>query len=266
MTRRPGAAGPTAVERARLGGVIAAELGVVAALHSLARVPGFAVGWSDLDGWLDAAPFEDVVAALLLVTALVLAYWLLASTMLYLVLARSGRPVRRGLRRLTVAPVRRLVHRALALSIAASAVTGPAWPAGAHVTEGGGSAVVQVESRSPSAQPARDDGHHLLLPPHLGEQAAEQFDPAEEAARVRPVATSARHTVRVSRGDHLWSISEQHLGRVLGRADLGEHEIARYWVQVIEANRATIRSGNPDLIYPGELIELPPVLGRDSLW
>ena len=63
----------------------------------------------------------------------------------------------------------------------------------------------------------------------------------------------------VRRGDHLWSLSERHLARVLGRDDLSEQEIAPYWVTVIETNRSAIRSGNPDLIYPGETILLPEV-------
>ena len=70
---------------------------------------------------------------------------------------------------------------------------------------------------------------------------------------------SVVHAVTVRWGDHLWSLSERHLSRILDRSDLGEHEIARYWVRVIEANRGTIRSGNPDLIYPGEVITLPAV-------
>ena len=32
---------------------------------------------------------------------------------------------------------------------------------------------------------------------------------------------------------------------------------ARYWVAVCDANRARVRSGNLNLIYPGELIVLP---------
>jgi nucleoid-associated protein YgaU len=62
-------------------------------------------------------------------------------------------------------------------------------------------------------------------------------------------------------GDNLWTISRDHLARVTGRhaSDLSDHEIATYWLRVIAANRASLRSGDPDLIFPGESIQLPPV-------
>jgi nucleoid-associated protein YgaU len=34
--------------------------------------------------------------------------------------------------------------------------------------------------------------------------------------------------------------------------------ISPYWRAVIRANRAALRSGDPDLIFPGEWISLPP--------
>jgi nucleoid-associated protein YgaU len=36
-------------------------------------------------------------------------------------------------------------------------------------------------------------------------------------------------------------------------------EISPYWRVVIETNREGLRSGDPDLIYPGETVVLPPV-------
>jgi nucleoid-associated protein YgaU len=35
-------------------------------------------------------------------------------------------------------------------------------------------------------------------------------------------------------------------------------EITPYWRQVIEVNREGLLSGDPDLIYPGEMVTLPP--------
>jgi nucleoid-associated protein YgaU len=40
-----------------------------------------------------------------------------------------------------------------------------------------------------------------------------------------------------------------------------DSEVAPYWVSVVEANRNSIRSGNPDLIYPGEVVLLPDLRG-----
>ena len=50
--------------------------------------------------------------------------------------------------------------------------------------------------------------------------------------------------VTVQRGDTLWAIARDRYGEGL------------LYVQVFEANRASIR--DPDLIYPGQIFELPP--------
>ncbi len=63
--------------------------------------------------------------------------------------------------------------------------------------------------------------------------------------------------VVVEPGDHLWKISAGRLQVVLGR-EASNSEISPYWRTVIEENRAGLRSGDPDLIYPGEVIALPP--------
>lgn len=63
-------------------------------------------------------------------------------------------------------------------------------------------------------------------------------------------------SVVVEPGDHLWKISEQHLG------ESGSTEVAPYWRRVVVLNEPTLRSGDPDLIYPGETIRLPPINGQ----
>lgn len=60
----------------------------------------------------------------------------------------------------------------------------------------------------------------------------------------------------VRRGDHLWKISARRLGDLLERPATNG-ETGPYWRSVIEVNRDRLRSGNPDLIYPGELVKLP---------
>jgi nucleoid-associated protein YgaU len=76
-----------------------------------------------------------------------------------------------------------------------------------------------------------------------------------------PQTPQARPDVhRVQAGDNLWTIARDRLADATGRdADaLPEPEVARYWLEVVQANRAGLRSGDPDLIYPGELVRLPP--------
>jgi hypothetical protein len=65
----------------------------------------------------------------------------------------------------------------------------------------------------------------------------------------------------VVQGDNLWTIARNHLAEVRGRpaVELSDRQIAAYWVTLVDANLGGLRSGDPDLIYPGEVVELPPV-------
>ncbi len=65
-------------------------------------------------------------------------------------------------------------------------------------------------------------------------------------------------TVVVERGDHLWKLSAAHLANVLDR-DVANREISPYWRETIDANLGSLRSGDPDLIYPGEYVALPAI-------
>ena len=73
-------------------------------------------------------------------------------------------------------------------------------------------------------------------------------------------STGADHSVIVAEGDHLWKISGHHLQSVLGRPATNI-EISLYWRRVVDDNRPNLRSGDPDLIYPGEIVTLPAVGG-----
>jgi len=77
-------------------------------------------------------------------------------------------------------------------------------------------------------------------------------------APIRAAApTSAGSHVVVRPGDNLWLIARAALTRTSDRIPT-EGEIAHYWRAVIAANRATLRSGNPSLIFPGEIVTVPP--------
>lgn len=241
--------------RSRLVGLLGAEIALVAGLHGLSRTRAFAVGWSEWTGGLDDAAFEDAVGSIVLLVALGLGYWLLLSTVGYLGASFSRRPAMVGRARwITLPSIRRLVNRAVALSVAASTLAGSVAPAAADVT-GSHSAVrvtVEVHGRGQLGPPGVEDGDlqgvptDVIVPPHLR--------PALPAV---PLDGSVEHRVTVRRGDHLWSLSERHLQQVLGMPHPGEPAVARYWARVIDVNRAIIRSGDPDLIYPGEVITLP---------
>lgn len=63
-------------------------------------------------------------------------------------------------------------------------------------------------------------------------------------------------TVVVKSGDHIWKISKESLGEKLHR-EPRNGEVHPYWLETIEINLDSLRSGDPDLIYPGEELLLP---------
>lgn len=65
--------------------------------------------------------------------------------------------------------------------------------------------------------------------------------------------TSAGATYVVRPGDNLWVIAQ----RTLEQHERPARELVAYWHAVIEANVSTLRSGDPNLIYPGETLTLP---------
>ena len=65
-------------------------------------------------------------------------------------------------------------------------------------------------------------------------------------------------SVRVEPGDTLWTIAASHLERAL-RREPSAVQITRHWRDVIDLNLEGLRSGDPDLIHPGEQILLPRV-------
>lgn len=63
-------------------------------------------------------------------------------------------------------------------------------------------------------------------------------------------------TVEVEPGDHLWLISARAISERTKRQPADE-EVTPLWRAVIDANIGYLRSGDPDLIYPGELVRIP---------
>ena len=81
--------------------------------------------------------------------------------------------------------------------------------------------------------------------------------PNDDEKKTPEQSTSSTSYTVVS-GDNFWAIAKTHVDSSLGR-DANNSEVANYWVKLIEANRDSIRSGDPDLIFPGEVFTLPPL-------
>jgi len=83
-------------------------------------------------------------------------------------------------------------------------------------------------------------------------------DPVPERYEIPPSSPVATPTgeVVVAPGDHLWGIAERTLTERLGRAPT-DAEIAPYWSRLIEDNRDLLATGDPDLIFAGQVFRLP---------
>lgn len=73
-----------------------------------------------------------------------------------------------------------------------------------------------------------------------------------------PERGAVTHVVRA--GEDLWAIAARHLAAETGQSlgELDDAQVGDYWRRVIHANRATLRTGDPDLLLPGEIVVLPP--------
>ena len=279
--------------RRMLALLVAGETIAVVALHRLGGVEGFAIPRHDLTRWLQQTPSEEVLLVAVRLTALVAAWWLLGSTLLY-VAARIARlhGAATALGWATLPAVRRWADRAAAVSIVAAAALGVGRPAAAGqpptTSPAAAPVVVDADHRDPVRVPSRPPsgvrtGHGvdppplpsappidrapvptpppttaLLRPPTAQPPVAPVVPPAPAPSAPTPTA-GATHTV--TGGEHLWSIAAGHVATMIGKppTDLAAADIAPYWLRVVEVNLPRLRSGNPNLVYPGEVVELPPL-------
>ena len=156
---------------------------------------------------------------------------LLVTTLLYVGASVARLPrLLRGCATVTPLPVRHLVDGACAASVVLATLAGPL---GADVRDG------------------------RAVPPRPAVATAAPVPPTtEHAAEIRFDVE-----VEVAPGDNLWGIAAQTIARATGR-DRGavtDDEIDRYWRVLCDLNRDRVRSGDVNLIYPGEVVVLPPI-------
>ena len=97
----------------------------------------------------------------------------------------------------------------------------------------------------PVAEPFSPGGH-ALAPSRFAVPAAPALAPVESELSEHVIVD----------GDNFWEIASNRVSAHLGR-DASDAETTAYWVSLVKANVATIQSGNPDLVFPGEVIALP---------
>ena len=83
--------------------------------------------------------------------------------------------------------------------------------------------------------------------------------PVTAPAPPAPAPPASVTTIVLAPGDHLWSVAARTLATAWGRAP-AEREVAPYWRLVVELNRSELPNPiDPDLVFPGEVVRLPPV-------
>jgi hypothetical protein len=206
---------------------------------------------------------EPALAAGLRLTGLLVAYWLAGSTTLYLIGRAARVPAAiRSVRWATIGPVRHLIDRTLsgalvatiALPVSVGAMTDPGYvpvPAGDHAPS---APVVAAEEDVPDPRSDAPGTSSLPPPPVTPPLPTESGTTNPPAPGVAGVAGE----IVVRPGDHMWSLAAERLASVRGR-NVSDSETALYWLELIAVNLSRIRSGDPDLIFPGETLILPAI-------
>jgi hypothetical protein len=211
---------------------------------------------------------DELAAATAWLVTLGASAWIACTTATCLAAIWCSRPaLARQAARHTLPGVRRIVE----VAVAGSCIALPALPAAATPMPSPPSYGVFVRDEPVVRAPApttipRLDKHQtpttrvpLRVTPSVSAPHADQPPPDRPTEHVhmqRPRPVPARAYV-VQSGDNLWRIARVTLADADHR--LTDLDVARYWRAVIEANRSTLRSGDPSLIYPGEIVSLPPV-------
>jgi hypothetical protein len=240
--------------------LLVAETAGLVALVRLGHADGFSVPSAHVGVWLRQSPPADVLAATLRLLALGGLCWIFATTVLYGVasVVRATRVIN-ALGWCTLPAIRRVVDGALAVSL----VTTGAVASGAGVAH----AAPPPSTSTPSG--VRSGRAHVLesFPPAPTSPSSpapppapsSDLDPPSPAPSPTPRADAPVDRHVVVAGDNLWTIAAAEVARTTGRStsELTDREIASYWVELVTAARPGLRSGNPNLVYPGEVVPLP---------
>jgi LysM repeat protein len=267
-----------------LGAMLLAGDGALAS-PPLAR-PGDWAGWASTRGGPAAA-----LAVVRLVVAGTAGWLLIATVAMSVLQGRGSRSlaVVEVLDVLTVPLVRRVVQGALGVGLVGATVAGAAGHGGQppprpvavavaapvleRVDEGPpGSAIspITTTTTTPTTttpRPAPSTTSTTVPPlapaptspvPSVGADvmAVDAIPPVVPPTPASP--TPAPSTWTVAAGDHFWSIAEQVTGGSVAGDD--ERVVRGYWSELIAANRDRLADpGNPDLLFTGDVLVLPPV-------
>ena len=186
---------------------------------------------------LSASP-DEAIYGVVWMAATALTVWLAATTVLSIAARATRIPSAiRAVDCWTHPAIRRITQRVTAVSMVATSLASPAVSA----SEPPPIPVVTItESTTPSTLAPLDS----------------PVRPITVRDTIVEAAPAARYTVRP--GDNMWTIAAGHLKDQLAHPPTNAR-IHQVWRLMIELNTTSIRSGNVDLIYPGEQLILPPI-------
>jgi hypothetical protein len=237
----------------RLVGLLALLVSLAVLVASGAALP--APVWRALGAWVEHVGPVVAAVSLLRVAAL------LAAGLLLVLRAAAAAAEAAGAMRLAVAldgalppRMRRVLGGVAGVGAAGSALltvgSGPA-PSAAD----GAAAPPVVATMSPlDTATLRVDEPEATM--QVVDEAAAAPAPAAPPSAL-PAASPAASPDEwvVEPGDSFWSIAEDVVADRLGRPG-SEPEVADYWARLVDANRPSLASGDPDLIYPGQRFTL----------
>jgi hypothetical protein len=233
--------------------LVATSLAAIA-LARLGSVPWLEVRWCCLASWAETTAATDALAALARWAALVAALWVLGSSLLYVLAVATGKaPMIRVVGRATLPSVRRWVERAITSGALITTLALPAVAGDGHLVD---PRYVPVPAGDPPATTTTTQSPVVTAP--------SVAPPAPVVPHsMGPAATPEETRWTVRSGDNFWRLAEATMVEALGRTPTPA-EVDPYWRRLVEANRPLIRSGDPDLIFPGEIVVLPPVTPEES--
>jgi hypothetical protein len=226
---------------------------------------------SGLGPWAGGLGPAGVAMALVRVGAIAVAALLGLVTVLHLLARSRGAALGVLADRLVPAAARPLVHGLAGISLTAGASVGGAW---ATPASGPAASTVEVHGTTVHHPPPTVEVMRRLpegpvewmrvAPGQAGRGVLRSLDAGtadKDDEPPRPAVLRALDepdTWRVEAGDSFWSVAAEVVADALGRPPT-DAEVAPYWADLVEANRDRLVTGDPDLVYPGQYLRLPPV-------
>jgi LysM domain len=228
-------------DRRRLLGGLAVAVASIAILSGLAPAASpSSMAWSAIEDWYDEVGPATASVGVVWTASVVIAGWLALACLLQLFARLSWAGWARPLAdRLAPAALRSLAGASLTASLVLSS------PAAAGADASPGTATLHplgVEEVTTTSSTV------VTSPP----------TPAEPAVPA-PVEPPAGDEYTVVRGDSFWTIADERLEEI-GPDGLTPQVRLDYWRRLITANSdRLVFAGNPDLLYAGQTLVLPPL-------